>query len=391
MSLLPLSGVRIVEAGSSHVVSYGARLLASLGAEVVRIEEASSVSSKGGIAEALNVYLNGQKHRVGLDLSSARGQELLVKLLCRADIFLHDTHVPGVPADLAASCPTLHVVSVSAFNDVNRAANSDMIVQHASGLAWHQAAPVNSPESQPPIAGADLEGPLAAAVAMAGAAVSLIANGDKQVKGEHIRFSLSDFYSHLLVEPVADWVAGDRTFARKGLEGRGPEIAGGLIWLLQCADGWVVISPREQHQWDRWIELIDTPDWSGDADLCGDGASRSRNALRLQALMSDWSRQRSKTDIFGMAQGARVPCFPINTPDDLLANEQLAARRFFDHAVLPDGRAIRIPGLPFHMVSADGKCLEQERTIRIGAIADAETVLGARSVDEMQREGALAL
>ena len=151
------------------------------------------------------------------------------------------------------------------------------------------------------------------------------------------------------MDALAEYHDGVLSPGRQRAPGREITIAGGLVWLLPCADGTIVVSPREDHQWARWVELMGSPDWSKDAALCGTRAVRTARAGELGRLMRDWSANVSARPIFEKAQAARVACFPVSTAPDLLANPQLAARRYFQ----PCGD-LPMPGLPFAMRDGAG-------------------------------------
>src|SRR5205807_9230840 len=94
------------------------------------------------------------------------------------------------------------------------------------------------------------------------------------------------------------------------------------VALLPCRDGWVAISPREEHLWSRWLDVMGRPAWSADARF-RDRVSRDRNWSELYPLLAEWSRVRTKTDVFHAAQEQRVACLPLGTATDLLASAQL--------------------------------------------------------------------
>jgi crotonobetainyl-CoA:carnitine CoA-transferase CaiB-like acyl-CoA transferase len=110
-----------------------------------------------------------------------------------------------------------------------------------------------------------------------------------------------------------------------------------VVALLPCADGWVAISPREEHQWARWLEVMGRPTWSDDIRF-RDRVARDRNWSALYPLLAEWSCRRTKGSVFRAAQERRVACMPLGTATDLLASAQLAERDFFvevDDSVLP--------------------------------------------------------
>jgi crotonobetainyl-CoA:carnitine CoA-transferase CaiB-like acyl-CoA transferase len=135
--------------------------------------------------------------------------------------------------------------------------------------------------------------------------------------------------------------------------GRRSTVLGGgtVVTILPASDGPVAISPRETRQWTAWLGVMGDPEW-GTEERFADRAARVEHWEELHGLMSEWSAQRTKAEIFAVAQGAHVPCFPLSTPDNVLAYEQLEHRRFFQPLELPDGSSVRAPRLPFGLPDA---------------------------------------
>jgi crotonobetainyl-CoA:carnitine CoA-transferase CaiB-like acyl-CoA transferase len=90
------------------------------------------------------------------------------------------------------------------------------------------------------------------------------------------------------------------------------------------------------------------PDWAGDARYATREA-RQRHAPELWALLSQWSRQYSKHDIARWGQEKRIPCFPVNTVEDLLQDAHLADRQFFVTLDHPVAGRLTYPGVPYKL------------------------------------------
>jgi crotonobetainyl-CoA:carnitine CoA-transferase CaiB-like acyl-CoA transferase len=234
---------------------------------------------------------------------------------------------------------------------------------------------VHAPDEQRPVACADREVALATGVAAANAALWGLLDAELNGAGRMIECAQVDVIAHLLIEPIADYGRGERIFSRVREELQGTEVAGGLIWLLPCRDGFVMISPREQHQWDRWVELLGNPEWSRDVSLCGAREARNLNWLVLQDEMSIWTRRHSRADVFELAQAARVACFPVSGARDLLDNEQLRARAFFDRWNDGSSEALSLPGLPFALRTSTGATLARAREVHPPVLGQANSAV----------------
>jgi benzylsuccinate CoA-transferase BbsF subunit len=367
-----LNDVQVVEWADGLAAPFAGKIFASLGANVVKVESAEDECDRrnfgpfpdGNDSTGLVFqYVNAGKRSVTPDLSSKSGKAAFHKLLAECDLlFISKSrellNELGVDfAALRARHPALAIVSVSPFGRLFPSAdvpNTEMTLQHRSGFAFHSARPVNEPASQPPVSLADREGPLSTGLAAAVAGLWGLAKSGRGADRVIADLSSEAFYSHLLIEPLVEWCYGEREFERRPRDFTGTEIIGGLVWVLPSSDGWIMASPREQRQWERWTRLIGSPAWAEDDELCGNRVQRKLHWSELQALMSQWTRRHPKNEIFERAQQAKIPCFPINVAADILANEQLNDRRAFDRLILKDGHTYRVPGLPFDGRDSNG-------------------------------------
>ena len=122
------------------------------------------------------------------------------------------------------------------------------------------------------------------------------------------------------------------------------------VALLPASDGWVAISPREEHQWARWLTVMGNPAW-GEEPRFATRRSRAEHWPALHALLAEWSSTRPRLEIFEAAQASRVACYPLGVPTDLLASPQLAARGFFQDA--PGLPGLRVPGRPYRIETSE--------------------------------------
>lgn len=389
----PLGGLKILEVGSGVATAFGARLLSDLGADVIKVEppEGDALRKAPPLVEggesAFFAYLNRGKRLVGVDASSADGRALLGEIAAQCDLVIAEAGaLKGEGGEWGPRPATIAVSPHGMSGPSTGRIASSFILQHASSFAFHQASPVTDPEATPPVGCADWEGDLAAGLVVAIASIWAIEASDDVRPGPVVDLSLEDVLTYILVEPFADWQAGLDVTQRRRDPAKGLTIAGGLVWYLPCADGAVMVSPREDHQWRRWCEVMGNPEWANDAALCGDRVVRTNNAARLQALMATWSVTQRNRDVVAAAQGARVACFPVSTPQDLLENTQLRERSFFSEVGFANGVALPMPGLPFRFVTQRG-----EEMVR-GAAASAPAPAGNAEamLEDLLRQDAYA-
>ena len=126
---------------------------------------------------------------------------------------------------------------------------------------------------------------------------------------------------------------------------------GALGGILPCTDGYVAISPREEAQWRQWLAVMGNPGWS-DEERFATRDGRESNTAALWELMSEWSRRHSKLDVARWGQERRVPCFPVNTAEDLFSDPQLEHRQFFSELEHPVAGRLRYPGTAYKLSDA---------------------------------------
>ena len=198
-----------------------------------------------------------------LDLRRTSDRETVLRLAASVDVVVS---CPGERDQLGLDLnalqrlrPSLVLVSVTPFGQTGpRAAwrANDLIAFHSSGFAFGFPAlevdnPSLPPLNAPTYAAEFLAGQVAASAAMHG-----VLAAQHSGVGSHLDVSLQ--------EAVA--AANNSQFNRVGQGPNGvvrrtfsDKPSNSVVALLPCADGWVAISPREEHQWARWLEVMGQP------------------------------------------------------------------------------------------------------------------------------------
>ncbi len=221
------------------------------------------------------------------------------------------------------------------------ARGGDLIASHAGGYAHYLTWSVDDPATSAPTRGPQGQAQLVAGLTAAVAAASRLVNRVRGGTPELIDVSEQEAVATLLLPQLSEHTEGTLKTGRHRARG-GSKVAGGLVGLLRCADGWVIVSPREDHQWARMMSILGDPPW-GFAEGALTAAERMANWEELQALIGRWSGRYQKEEVFRLFQKARIPCFPVNRVGDALGLEQLATRQFF-YPVPGGGMG---PGVPF--------------------------------------------
>ncbi len=377
MAERPLAGVRVLEFAQEIAGPYAGKLLADLGADVIKAEPPAGDSCRlrgpfpGGVPHpergGLFRYLNAGKRGVVLDLATEAGRAAALNLCADGDIVIEsfppdERERLGVDSGrLGGVNPRLVWVSLTPFGLSGPRAGwrgNEMVAFHGSGMAFgFPALQVDRPDlpplNAPGYGAAFLAGELAAAAALHG-----LHAARQSGRGVHLDLSLQEAVAALNQSQYSAFERGGEMRRRFSTEPSNPTVA-----LLPCRDGWVAISPREEHQWARWLEVMGSPAW-GSEPRFADRRARERHWRELYPLLAAWSAQRSANEVFEAAQAARVACYPLGRARDLLASAQLQARGFFAEPVDEEAGTLTVPGAPYQLSGVDP--LPPRRAPRLG-------------------------
>ena len=386
MALDLFQGLNVLDLGQGISGPFCARLFADLGARVVKIEPPGGDPSRrmgpfpGGNPDeetsGLYLALNANKLGIALDFESSTGKELLFRLAEQADLIIESyppSFLPGIGLDYSRfqdRNPQLVMTSVTPLGQSGpweHFGANNLLISDLGGHSREHPGPVHDPAKQPPLQLAAHQGEFLAGLAAASASVLALNRRRLHGKGCHVDVSGMEALALLSQTSLAEFSLG-RPARTRLREGAGRQA---LLVLLPCRDGYVGISPRQQDQWERFVELMDSPRWAAEEKFATTD-SRLANWGELEPFLAAWTQERSKEDVYRMAQGSRIPSFPLNTAADLFTSAQLAAREFFVEVDHPRTGPLRYPGFPARFGS--GKRLEITPAPSLGA--DNSPVLG---------------
>ena len=327
---LPLSGVRVLEIGGGVPAAFATRWMAGFGADVVR-----SDAGRETLGRDEQAFLLAGKRRVGASDAQLRA------LALAADIVVEDG-LPGAlaergldPRALRREKPALVVVSLTPFGQTGPAAKwrASNLVAHAMGGILS----LTGVASRPPLANGGnqawmllgLNGFSAALAAYYGA----LAHGE----GDWLDVSAQECAAGML-EYYGPRAAFDNT----------PTVRLGnrvnCLWgIFPVADGFAGVCAL-QRQAPAFLAMTRDPALADPRIL--EPAHRLSNDAEIGDTVAAWFKDKKKRDLLEMGEQHKVPMGAVMTPLDLLANQSLAERGFFDAVATPAGEA-RVPGRPY--------------------------------------------
>lgn len=360
-----LSDLKVVELGTFFSAAYCSKLLADLGADVIKVEppQGDSARRHGPFPNdvphpersGLFLYLNTNKRGITVDVSTPSGRSILLELVRWADVLIENLGPRRIDAlalpyeELARANPALLMTSISPFGltgPYREYAASDLVAFHMGGYGRIVGGPVENPNAEPPVKAAEYQADFVAAVNAAGATLAGVFARRRSGEGAQIDVSMQEAMIPFVFGEVGRYAFTGRIQSRNKVDNP----ANGVVVILPTSDGHVAISPREEHLWARWLEVMGNPEWARD-ERFKDRPSRTKHWAQVEPLLAEWTVQHTKDEVFRAAQAARVPSFPVNTMESIFESPQLRAREFFKRVEHPEAGCFLLPTAPYRFSS----------------------------------------
>jgi len=369
MFKLPLNDHRVLDLTMSWAGPFATRLLADMGAEVIKIEAVSnwdllrsytgqppSVERVWDKSPYFNHY-NRNKYACALDLSKERGHELFLRLVEGADVVIENFRT-DVMENLGLSWETLRerndqLIMVSMPAHGRTGPEKDYVaygtnVEQLAGLASLSGYAGGPPQKT----GISYGDPMAG-IAAAGAVALALWDRRRTGVGQHIEVAQRENLVGAIGEFVVGYAMNRREPERRG--NRHASIAPHGCYTCAGDDQWLTIACEDDAQFAALCSAMGKPELIRDARFA-DVVSRYRNQDALNTIIGEWTRAQDKHAAADALQAAGVPASPVLTVQDVFADEHLRARGFFElvsHAVAGvwemEGTPWRISETPGHI------------------------------------------
>ena len=119
--------------------------------------------------------------------------------------------------------------------------------------------------------------------------------------------------------------------------------------VLPCKDGYICIDAPQMEQYQRFLDLLDDREWMENPRYRNRRAMSDEYPEEAESLIAPWFMQRTKEEILEICIENRIPCVPVKKFDEVMEDEQLIGRDFFEPIKEPDGQVFTHPGHPFRM------------------------------------------
>jgi crotonobetainyl-CoA:carnitine CoA-transferase CaiB-like acyl-CoA transferase len=319
----PLAGTRVVDFSLYLPGPYATRLLADLGAEVIRVEPPAGDPVLHFMPGAYE-WLNRGKRAIRVDLKSSAGSELVDRLLRTADVVV-EAFRPGVadklgigPDRATALRPGVIFCSLSGYGQTgpNRDRPGHDIGYEASGGGYAAVLAAGERPTVPHLPAGDLGGGLFAAMSIC-AALARPADDDCPV---HIDVSLQEAIVHLSTPRVAEFLQQGREPDAASLAAFAPGTG-----LFETADGmWVALAAVENHFWSRMCVALDRPDLA--EPPYETHAGRMAHRPHLRAAVAERVAELTLEDLARRLEESDTPMDVVRGIADVCRDPHLRAR-----------------------------------------------------------------
>ena len=357
MKAAGLAGFRILDLTWHVAGPYCTKLLAGFGAEVIKVERPGVGDPARGFVLAsdqpveaekssLFLHLNTGKKSITLDLKKTEGRRLLLQLVRLSDAVIESFSprvMPGLGLGyetLRSLHPSLVMTSLSSFGQTGPYRDyraTDMVCLAMGGLLYLVGEPDREP-LRPWGPQASYQAGLHAAVAT----LTALYQREETGVGEHVDVAVMESVAFQMHAYPQMYLHHGKIVRREGqlIAGHGPT-GHYPDTTLPCQDGFVHVGSSAYH-WEDVSVLMEEPRLA-DPRL---KAAQRAHAAEIDTLMQPWLSSHDKIEIFHRAQALRMPFAPVLTVGEVLQDEQLCQRGYFEEVSHPVAGLVRQPGPP---------------------------------------------
>lgn len=348
-----LDGVRVVDMTQYLAGPTVTRLLAEMGADIVKLERpphgdpgrAFAVIEDG--RSAWFVQQNRGKKSLCVDHDDPRGREILDALLAEADVFV-ENFGPGVLEKRGLDWPTLHaehpgliMVSVSGYGRTGAYSDRtafDLIAQAQSGIMYM----TGNPDGPPQPVGTSV-GDVGAGVHATAALGFALYHRERTGRGQHLDISMVDSLFHMHEMNVAGpALTGFRWKpTRAGHQSRVNAPQG----AYRGPEGWLVLHVMDR-QWPAMCAAMGRDDLRHDERFEG-LRPRQKNRAELNSIIETWMAGfATDDDVLAVLEAHRVPCAKVLAPYEAIGHPHFESRGMIRRVEDPIIDEVVIPGSP---------------------------------------------
>lgn len=359
-----IKGIRVLDLADEKAC-YCSKLLADMGACVIKVEKPGGDASRGIGPFWKDVphpekslffwYNNSNKLGITLNLEKRAGREIFCRLLERTDIVV-ETFPPGYLNRLGLDFevlntinPRIILVSVTGFGGDGPRSNHkscDLVASAVGGQMYVSGSP-----STPPLKPFGEQSYFTASLFAAIGILLAIRKRNQSGKGDHIDISLQEAVAstleHVMIRYFYDHIVPGRR--------------GSLYWnnefcIVPSKDGFILLTLFQQ--WETLVELMESEGMAEDLidEKWKNEEYRRLHHDRIVEVVQRWTKTHTTSELFDLGQLMHFPWAPVYPPQEVVESPQLRARGYFMDMDHPEINAsLRYPRLPYKFSSVSLK------------------------------------
>ncbi|MEJ8826820.1 CoA transferase [Variovorax humicola] len=340
MSQPMLTGYRVLDITQIVAGPTCSRILAEMGAEVVKLElapfgdrtrvgglRATSPQHKGCSQSTYFVQHNHSKKSLALDFKSEKGRALIRSMIPKFDVLV-ENFSPGVMAraglgydELEKLNPRLVMCSISLAGQTGALAHSpgyDYVAQAYAGITDL----IGEPDGEPALITMAI-GDASTGVAAAMSIGFALLHRERTGEGQYIDTSLLDTYFNMH-EVAVPRVSLRKNYNPKRTGSQHPD--GGPTGIFKCGDGTYLTLAILPHQWESFVDALEMPELRLD-ERFATAALRRDNNLALKDILEGWlARFTNREEAIRALERNRIPCAPVLTLREAMQHPHLRER-----------------------------------------------------------------
>jgi crotonobetainyl-CoA:carnitine CoA-transferase CaiB-like acyl-CoA transferase len=344
------AGLRVLDFSTTIAGPHCARMLADMGAEVIKVESADGETMRtrppvrNGCSTTFGQLNIGKKSLV-LDLKSPEGADVIRRLVTGADILLENFR-PGVMRRLKLDHETLRGLnpkliycSISGYGQTGPSAELPAyapVIHAASGYDMAHLA-YQPGRNRPDFCGIYLADVLTGVYAF-GAISSALYQRTITQRGQHIDVSMLESMLSLTLNEL-QWSQFEV-----------PPTARPMFGPIETADGYVMVAIASEKTFQGLMKVIGRPEWVSDSRFAAYAARRGNWGEMMEGVEA-WSRTVTTENCLAALNREGVPSSAYRTVGEALSDPQIAHRGALSE-VEDSGGTFRVLNLPFRMSGA---------------------------------------
>lgn len=354
----PLTHIKVLDLSRVLAGPWAGQILADLGATVIKVERPGAgddtrvwgppflKDEQGNETREACYFLaaNRGKESITVDISKPEGQGIIRKLAAEADIVLENYKVGTLDRyklgyeDLKAVNPALIYCSVTGFGQSGPLAELpayDFMIQAMGGLMSVTGERDGQPGAGPQKVGMPIMDLMTGMWAAVGVLAAL-ARRNETGEGEYIDLAMLDVMVATIANQGMNYLVSGKTPQRMG--NKHPNIQPQDVF--DCTDGKMVLAVGNDGQFASFCKAMGHPEMAQD-ERFATNRGRVINLTALMEFVSGEISKRSRKECIDALRAHGVPCGPINTIPEILADPQIVHRQMLRY--LPHPSAGKVP------------------------------------------------